>query len=58
VYGGFLKPNTASDNLMKRLGFVRDKILENTEIMPGVFETVYCYKLTRADRSQQDPIWA
>ena len=56
VYGGFLKPNTASENLMKRLGFTRDKVLDTIEIMPGVFETVYFYKLTRADRNQQKPI--
>ena len=48
VFGGFLKPNTASENLLKRLGFTRDKVLDNIEIKPGVFETVYFYKLTRS----------
>ena len=47
VFGGFLKPNAASENLLKRLGFTRDKILDNIEIMPGVFETVYFHMLSR-----------
>lgn len=47
IYGGFLKPNIASENIMKRLLFSRDKVEENIEIKPNVFETVYFYKLTK-----------
>jgi len=45
VYGGFLKANTASENLMKRLGFKKGKVADDVEIKPGVFETVYFYRL-------------
>lgn len=45
IYAGFLENNIASENLMKRLGFRQDKVDKNIEIKPGVYETVYFYKL-------------
>jgi ribosomal-protein-alanine N-acetyltransferase len=47
IYGGFLEPNVASENLLKRFGFAKDKVVENVEIQEGVFSAVCFYKLDR-----------